>query len=140
MDPTVWGNGLWIFIHTIAINYPEKPSPIDKKNVYNFFTNLENVIPCEKCKNNYSLHMKQLPLSSHLNNKNDLFKWTVDMHNMVNSELGKPILTVEQVKNIYKNMYLNKKIKQFTLNNKYLLIIGIVFCIILSLFFLFIRK
>ncbi len=136
MDPTVWGRGLWIFIHSVALNYPEHPDPIDKKNVYNFFTNLENVIPCSTCRNNYNLHMNKLPLSSYLNNKNDLFKWTVEMHNIVNSDLGKPILTVEQAKNIYKNMYLNKKTKIFNMNNKNLLIFFLIIIILFMFYFL----
>ena len=136
MDSTVWGKGLWIFIHSVALNYPEHPTPLDKKNVWGFFNNLENVIPCNACKRNYNLHMNKLPLSSYLNNKNDLFKWTVEMHNMVNTELGKKVLTVEQAKNIYKNMYLNKKTKLFNMCNKNLLILAfIVFIIFIIMYF-----
>ena len=51
-----------------------------------------------------------LPLSSHLDNRNDLFNWTVQMHNMVNRELGKPVISTDEAIKIYKNLYLNKEL------------------------------
>ena len=108
MDPEIWGSGLWLFLHTIAINYPKEPTAIDKKNMYNFLSSLTTIIPCEKCRLNYIKHINELPISSHLDNRNDLFQWTVEMHNMVNKELNKPIMTLDDAITEYKNIYLNK--------------------------------
>ena len=118
MDPEIWGPGTWLFIHSIAINYPEVPNSMERKDMYNFFTTLAQVIPCTKCKDNYIKHLNMLPLSSHLDNRNDLFNWTVEMHNMVNLELGKPVISTDEAIKIYKDLYLNKELNKKAKNKK----------------------
>ena len=54
MDPNVWGPKLWFMMHTISLNYPENPTILDKKNNQVFFNNLQNIIPCDLCKQHYS--------------------------------------------------------------------------------------
>ena len=49
----------------------------------NFLLSLEYVIPCEKCRNSYSEHLKKFPLTDQvLLNRTELFKWIVDVHNL----------------------------------------------------------
>ena len=83
-DPTIWGPKAWFFLETITMAYPTNPSEDDKKNTKSFFYTLQFVIPCEKCRNNYNKHLKINPLSDEvLSNRDNLFKWIVDMHNLV---------------------------------------------------------
>ena len=39
MRTKVWGPPAWVFLHTVAHNYPLKPTREDRKNYKNFFTN-----------------------------------------------------------------------------------------------------
>jgi hypothetical protein len=82
------------------MSYPQNPTDQDKQNYTAFFRSLQNVLPCPACAENFRAKMEKYPPS--LENPQSLFKWTVDMHNSVNAENGKPILSydhaLEQVK------------------------------------------
>ena len=90
MDTSVWGPSMWKTLHLITFNYPEKPSFAQKKQFYDFFNNLRYVIPCVFCRKNYVEHLNQIPLEPHLDNNQQLIKWLIDIHNLVNKELNKP--------------------------------------------------
>ena len=32
MNPNIWGESAWLFLHTITLNYPENPTFLDKHN------------------------------------------------------------------------------------------------------------
>ena len=34
---SVWGPGLWFFLHTISFNYPNKPTAEQKKHYKNYY-------------------------------------------------------------------------------------------------------
>ena len=101
MEPKIWGRYLWTSIHSIALGYPDEPSEQDKEDFKNFFNNLWKVIPCQQCAENYKRHLEELPIDKFLNTNTDLFKWTVDFHNIVNKELGKPIVPLKQAEEIF---------------------------------------
>jgi hypothetical protein len=102
MDPQVWGRHLWISIHYIALGYPLKPSEIDRKNYSLFFKHLHTVLPCDACAKHYQQHLKDLPpIEQFLESPEELFKWTVLIHNKVNLDLGKPQLSYEQARKLY---------------------------------------
>ena len=92
IKPNIWGPHAWKFMHYVSLNYPENPT-IDNKNRYkNFYYSLQDILPCEKCRNNYKQNIIDHPIDPHLENKNSLIKWVIDIHNKVNTELNKPIL------------------------------------------------
>lgn len=96
MEPKVWGKYIWTSIHMIALGYPDKPTQDDRINYQQFYMNLWQVLPCYKCSLNYLRHLEELPIDEHLNDNMSLFKWTVDLHNIVNRELGKREWTFEE--------------------------------------------
>ena len=49
-DSNFWGRYLWVFLHTIASTYPDRPNITDIKNMENFLMSLGEVIPCSICK------------------------------------------------------------------------------------------
>ena len=51
---TVWGPPIWHFLHTISFNYPVNPPDDVKKNYSDFILNLENILPCGKCRKNFN--------------------------------------------------------------------------------------
>ena len=113
MNQNIWGPHLWFSLHSISFNYPLKPSIEDKNNYKNFFLSLQETIPCSVCKKNYKRHLNEHPLQDYLDNRKSLVYWVIDMHNMVNAEIGKKILSYDIVIKKYEDVY-QKKIE---LNN-----------------------
>jgi len=105
MDPTVWGPHMWKTIHAIALGYPDRPSNIDRENYRVFFMNLYKIIPCQTCADHYQEIVAKLPVDSHLNNQHHLFEWTWNIHNQVNMLLNKPLMSLEDAKNMFINAY-----------------------------------
>lgn len=90
MPPEVWGPFFWHTIHIVAMGYPEKPTYAQKKAAKEFYESLQYLLPCSVCRQHYAQHLAVAPITPHLDRRQDLFKWTVDLHNAVNQSLGKP--------------------------------------------------
>lgn len=91
-----WGNHLWAFIHTICIvDYDDNFDT--NQTVMTCLQNLLPVIPCPKCKSEYTEYLQKLPLLD-LREPMVLFYWSVDLHNSVNAKLGKPLWSYERAK------------------------------------------
>jgi hypothetical protein len=101
MNPKIWGKYVWLCIHIIALGYPDKPSETDKMNYKEYYQNIWKVLPCHKCSVNYRRHLVEMPIEAHLTNNMTLFKWTVDLHNIVNKETGKRIVPFEEALDLY---------------------------------------
>ena len=102
MHPKFWGPSGWIFLHSITMNYPKNPTEQDKQIYFNFFKNLEKVIPCEKCGYNYSLNLKKHPIQPALESRDLFIRWLIQVHNEVNRETGKREYSYEEVIEEYK--------------------------------------
>ena len=131
MDPTVWGPKLWFVIHTMALNYSDNPTYEDKRVMEEFFNNLKSSIPCHKCRIHYKQRLERDPIINHLDNKQALFKYTVDLHNQVNKSLNKKILNYNEVVEIYREHYNKDEVEKEKkmnilkkwLNPKYIIVI-----------------
>lgn len=117
MKTIFWGRYFWYCIHLTALGYSNNPTP-DQKMVYKqFYLTLGKVLPCSKCSNNYARHMEHIPIDFFLGNQNDLFKWTVHLHNIVNKEIGKPQWNVEFAESFYKTYQYTKERRGEEINN-----------------------
>lgn len=96
-----WGPPLWKSLHYIALGMPDSPSSVDKANYATFYNTLHTVIPCGVCANHYEEMLRDYPVHDHVGSANDLFAWTVRIHNMVNERLGKKTWGVEDAKELY---------------------------------------
>jgi|UniRef100_A0A6C0M065 hypothetical protein len=136
MEPNIWGPGAWLFLHSITLNYPDNPTLIQKKKYSDFFHILGEVLPCSKCQKNYKSHLNSLPLNFHLQNKESISKWLVDVHNSVNKINNKDEMSykdfITNIEKIYSNpnesltYYKNKNRSQ-----KYIIYILLFFLIII---------
>ena len=135
--PDVWGPHGWKFIHYITLGYPNNPSVTDKKQYYEFFDNLKNVIPCSICGNHYKEHLKVFPLSEKvLSDKKKFIEWGINMHNMVNKVNKKRIFTFEEgFKEINNNLEDCRTFEGFSNTNlntvNYLLFVSLILFMIL---------
>jgi hypothetical protein len=102
IDPTLWGPSAWKFMHYITLSYPDKPTTTDMNSVRTFFTTVANLLPCEKCRAEYTSLLKQNPLTQQVvSSRNNLSIWLLDIHNKVNVKLGKPEESYQQMTQNY---------------------------------------
>lgn len=151
--PDIWGPPGWKFFHFITTGYPDHPTESIKKKYYEYFQSLQYVIPCSLCASHFGENLKTLPLDDKvLSSKQNLVKWGIMIHNIVNKKNGKKEYTFEEgveeiLKpvcgkgccdniNIPRESFQNKK-EQFTNNNDIINIILII-SIILNLFLIFV--
>jgi preprotein translocase subunit Sss1 len=104
MDPAIWGSCAWRVLHLLAIGYPKQPTYEDIVAYKNFYENFWKVIPCYKCSVNYRRHLKEFPLDDYLKDNKTLFEWTVHLHNIVNTELKKPQMSLEDATKLYRKI------------------------------------
>jgi len=115
MLPEYWGKYGWGFFHMVAKDYPENPTDEDKEHYRDYYTSIQYVLPCSKCRLNYKNHLKKLPITDEvLSNRQNLIHWTIDVHNIVNHYTGKPMLTysegmeeIDKLSNPEKNIFSN---------------------------------
>lgn len=146
MNQNIWGSSMWFSLHTISMNYPNFPKDKDKLEYKNFFESLQFVIPCAVCKKNYIRHLKEHPIDNHLNTKRELVYWLIDMHNMVNAEIGKKQMSYESVIQKYEDIY-DKKIfnahiiesfnnhKKKNVNYTFIIILTLIILLIISMIY-----
>ncbi len=85
--PSCWGSSSWLMVHSVAFAY--NPS-VNRASYFNFFMLLGNILPCNECKIHYYQHLDKDALNRALDTNEGLFRWTYDLHNMVNKSLGVP--------------------------------------------------
>lgn len=143
MNQLIWGPHLWFSLHTISFTYPLNPSNTDKQTYKEFFINFKNVIPCNVCKKNYKRHLYEKPIDNYLNTRKELVYWLIDLHNLVNGETGKRLLSYNEVIKQYENVY-NKpieleqiiKVSQYNQNYIYLCVMLVVIILFLLVIYL----
>jgi hypothetical protein len=105
MLTSVWGPGLWHYLHTMSFNYPVHPTKSDKENYRNFVLNLEYVLPCGKCRKNLRKNFKKLPLTMDIMETREKYaRYLYDLHEHINKMLGKKSgLTYDAIKERYEH-------------------------------------
>ena len=146
MNQNIWGPTLWFSLHTITMNYPNQPTFLQQKDYKNFFTSLQYIIPCKICRKNYQRHLIEHPIDNSLKSRKSLVYWLIDIHNMVNSETGKKILSYDKVIDKYEKIY-DKKIfedydeneilEKMNKNNKLIYILLLIIFTIISIIYFY---
>jgi len=141
----IWGKYFWTTMHVVALGFPEVATDLTRQQYRSFYRDLGDVLPCSKCRGNYARHFQELPVDLYLYDKNTLFTWTVELHNIVNSETGKNKWTVHEAKEYYTlGKYDDRGKKQNRhdkLNNVLILLNSVLMVIlVLVLLFMLLRK
>jgi hypothetical protein len=105
MLTTVWGPGLWHFLHTMSFNYPNEPSHEQKKHYRDFVLSLEHVLPCKYCRINLEKNFKAVPLHwSDMKDRYSFSHYIYRLHEHINHMLNKTSgLTYEDVRERYEH-------------------------------------
>ncbi len=98
MDKNLWGPSMWNFIHSVALGYPDNADAIVKQNYKSYYENIYVVIPCGECSKHYKENYEKYKIDDFLTNKDTLFEWTVNIHNIVNKMLSKKTINVTSAK------------------------------------------
>jgi len=114
----IYWKTLWNIIHVITFIYPDKPTEFSKRRIVLFFENLGDKLPCPECKKHYGEHIVNYPISNMPNNKKSYISWLIDLHNDVNKRKKKPILSYEQVYEIYDMTLQSRIIKEYGIDQK----------------------
>ena len=139
MDPTLWGPQLWFFLHTLTLQYPDKPTWTQQGEMNDFLVSVEYILPCANCKIHYKNYLLDNPPT--LTNRGVFIIWMIDLHNMVNLRLNKQTYSYESVIQFYKDIYNKKQIympqehPNIAINKYYKR--GFIFLFIISLVLLF---
>ena len=105
MDNKIWGPYFWFTLHTITLGYSDNPTYQDKRRYNDFFSSVQYILPCEKCREHYRTHLNNFPISISLDNKESLVQWLFNLHNQVNISLNKDAMSYESFKEKYRKIY-----------------------------------
>ena len=113
VSPSQWGKHFWNCIHLVAMGYPDAPLPQEREDYKIFMTTFGKILPCSKCRVNFKRHIDELPIDLFLFGRQQLFDWTVQMHNIVNRELGKREWTYQEAWEYYTKTIFQEPMKQY---------------------------
>jgi hypothetical protein len=99
-----WKQSTWYIFHMLSLQYIEEEQEYYEK----FFESFKYILPCEKCLRHYQIQTSRpdLQISKHMNSE-DIFAFTIRLHNNVNSQNRKKIWTVEEARSYYEKQNWN---------------------------------
>lgn len=114
---TFWSK-YWKILHTIALEYPTNPDDNNKSDIIKLFYNMKNGgILCHDCALHFKTYSDKNKIELCYNNKEQLFKYFVDLHNDVNIKTNKQLISIENAKELYKNSN-NELINEYNIDVK----------------------
>ncbi|KAL0715506.1 hypothetical protein Bca4012_064828 [Brassica carinata] len=89
------GRATWTFLHTLAAQYPEKPTRQQKKDVKELMSILSRMYPCRECADHFKEILRSNPPQA--GSQEEFSQWLCHVHNTVNRSLGKLVFPCERV-------------------------------------------
>jgi hypothetical protein len=142
LNPKVWGPHGWFFIDSIMLSLPNKLN-YEQKNIYkNFFTSLQDILPCEGCREHYKQNLIKYPLTDKvLSKKENMIKWILNVHNNVRRNAKQIPISINQYFEYYNKQYdddnNNKNSKDCNFKYYISIIIILILIIIIFIFYKF---
>lgn len=118
ITPNSWGPYAWGTIHLVSLGAPDKIDQALRTAYAMFFNQLPYVLPCATCARHLQENLTKLPVESYLDGKETLFAWSVQLHNIVNRQLGKREMTLEEARKYWEQVCLGEN-KECKTNKKY---------------------
>ena len=82
----VWGTPGWVFLHSIAFNFPLVPTKKQKLIYIRFFKDIGHILPCKYCRQCYTQLISEGPLKLTMKTVRDrrtFSKWLYKCHKAV---------------------------------------------------------
>lgn len=89
------GRATWIFLHTLAAQYPDNPTRQQKKDVKELVHILSRMYPCKECADHFKEIVRANPVQT--GSHAEFSQWLCHVHNVVNRSLDKPVFPCERV-------------------------------------------
>lgn len=94
-----WANPIWYLLHSCS--YYARPDQHCNMCFRAFISCLQYAIPCGKCRTHLQQNLTKFNIDEYQNRPDGLFELTVDLHNLVNRQLGKAEIGIDEAKRIY---------------------------------------
>lgn len=103
-DPKVWGPRYWYTLHNSSLGYPESASDVVKERMKGYILGLPVTLRCESCREHATAHIESIKhnLDHICSGRDNLFKFYVDFHNIVNRRHKKSEMSYEDAYRLYK--------------------------------------
>lgn len=95
MNPRKFGPYFWGALHTACLDGSVCPLAL-REFVYLYPV----VLPCQNCRESFRAILEQYPMPV-TNDRAILFRWSVEIHNMVNFKIGKPRMGLAEAQRIW---------------------------------------
>ncbi|KAL7109143.1 hypothetical protein ACP275_06G157000 [Erythranthe tilingii] len=89
------GRATWTFLHTLAAQYPDKPTRQQKRDVKELMAILFRMYPCKECADHFKEVIRSNPVEA--GSHHEFSQWVCRVHNVVNRSLGKLVFPCERV-------------------------------------------
>ncbi|KAL2513460.1 FAD-linked sulfhydryl oxidase ERV1 [Forsythia ovata] len=89
------GRATWTFLHTLAAQYPDKPTRQQKKDAKELMAILSRMYPCKECADHFKEVLRANPVQA--GSQEEFSRWLCHVHNVVNRSLGKLVFPCERV-------------------------------------------
>lgn len=83
----------WTVIHLLP-KFASFKSRRDRQELHQFYVDIQFVHPCKKCRKHYRGNIVRNPID--VRSAEALTEWTIDLHNSVNHQTGKPMFNPRQ--------------------------------------------
>jgi hypothetical protein len=142
--PDAWGPHAWKFLHYVSLGYSDKPTKEEKEKYKLFYLLLQDVLPCSICREHYKNNYSKIPITEDvLSSRDNLVKWVIDLHNIVNEMKGKPKVDYDTAVKLITNDFnldddnleeCSSEEEPSNNKNKYNNVMGLVFMLLLIVF------
>lgn len=108
-------NYYWYNIHWFAINYPDNPTVLQKKQVINLVETMKNGgIGCPECTKHFTVYSGKNPIEYSVDCREDLFIWWYDLHNAVNTRNNKTVFSYDKALDMFSKPGWNEELSRFS--------------------------
>ena len=85
-----WGPYFWGTLHLACLSAPNVLTQEHKAAFQALVESYTKVLPCSMCQNHFAEVLQKYPLQDNIETSDQLFLWSVIVHNAVNANIGKP--------------------------------------------------
>lgn len=95
-DRRALGRASWTAVHTLAANFPDKPSREEMESAKAFVQALAGLYPCKLCRYHFDRYVSVRPPD--VSSRERFLLWTCEAHNEVSRRNRKPVFPCELAK------------------------------------------